>query len=425
MDFNKLIKRVKNILLSPKSEWPVIAAEQDSVAGLYRNYIVILAALTPVATFIGLLLFGISIPLVGTIHIGFGTLITQLILSYVMALAMAYIMALIINILADTFGGQQNLVQALKAAAYSVTVVWVVGVLNILPGLGPLVFLLILVAAGYAVYLLFLGLPHTMKCSQEKAGGYAALVVVIGIVIGFILGMVVGSISGMSGAMHSGLSSGFHLSDDSTTLTPDRSSPLGALVAMGQGAAQASKKMEAAQKSGDANAQAEAAGQVLGAMLGGGAKVEALPPDALKPFVPDTLAGLKRTSMSAQRQGALGMQTSEATASYSDGSGHDLQLEITDTASVKGLTALAGAANVESEQETDHGYDKTYKQNGRLVHEQWDTQSKSGEYSIILGDRFAVKVSGNADNIDQLKAALVSLNLAGLEALKDQGVHKD
>ncbi len=84
--------------------------------------------------------------------------------------------------------------------------------------------------------------------------------------------------------------------------------------------------------------------------------------------------------------------------------------------------ALAGAIGVESSQETDHGYDKTYKQDGRLVHEQWDSQNKDGEFSIVLGDRFSVKVNGNAESIDQLKAAVGSINLAGLEALKNQGV---
>ena len=37
VDFNKLIARVKNILLTPKTEWPVIAAEADTVPGLFKN----------------------------------------------------------------------------------------------------------------------------------------------------------------------------------------------------------------------------------------------------------------------------------------------------------------------------------------------------------------------------------------------------
>ena len=81
MDINKLIARIKNILLAPKTEWPVIAAEPETVAGLYKNYIIIVAALTPIATFIGTVLFGIHIPLLGTIHTGFRAALIQMILG--------------------------------------------------------------------------------------------------------------------------------------------------------------------------------------------------------------------------------------------------------------------------------------------------------------------------------------------------------
>ena len=52
MDFNKLIARVKGILLTPKTEWPVIAGEQTTVADLYKGYILWLAAIPPVFTFL-------------------------------------------------------------------------------------------------------------------------------------------------------------------------------------------------------------------------------------------------------------------------------------------------------------------------------------------------------------------------------------
>ena len=33
-------------------------------------------------------------------------------------------------------------------------------------------------------------------------------------------------------------------------------------------------------------------------------------------------------------------------------------------------------AGGEQERETDSGYEKTYKQDGRLVHEEWDSEQK-------------------------------------------------
>jgi len=421
-DFNKLIARAKNILLTPKTEWPVIAAEPETVQGIYTKYIIWLAAIPAVFGFIknvviGNTWFGV------TVHTGFGAGLVGMIVYYALALAMVFVMALIIDALAGTFGAQKNRVQALKTVAYAYTASWIAGIGVIL---GPLYALIALVGGIYAIYLLYLGLPNTMKCPPEKAGGYTAVSIICALVLGVVMMFVVGSIVGV-GIMGGGFAPGggsIHLGGRNGDVTIDTNSALGKLAAIGQKAEEASKQMEAAQKAGDANAQAAAAGKMMGAMLGGGDKVEALAPDALKPFVPETLAGLKRTSLSAERNGAMGMQISTADANYSDGAGHNLRLEIADTGSAKGLTALAGAIGVESSKETDHGYEKTYNQNGHLVHEQWDSQSKYGEYSIVLGDRFTVKVTGNVDSADQLKGAVGSLNLAGLEALKNQGVTK-
>ena len=103
--------------------------------------------------------------------------------------------------------------------------------------------------------------------------------------------------------------------------------------------------MEAAQKSGDSKAQGEAVGQMMGAFLGGGAAAEALAPDRLKAFVPDTLGGLPRTEVAAERNAAMGIQIATANGHYSDGSGRNLRLEITDSGGASGLMGLAGWAH--------------------------------------------------------------------------------
>ncbi len=415
MDFNKLIDRVKAILLSPKTEWPVIANETTSVADLYKNYIVLVAALPVIAGFIkgsliGYGAFGITV----RTPIGLG--IASAIVAYALGLALVYVMALIIDALAPSFGAQKNPVQALKAAAYSWTANWVLGVGVLLPFIG---WLAALAGFAYAIYLLYLGLQSTMKCPQEKAGGYTAVSIIIGIVLSWIIGLVVAGIVG-TGALMGGASLGHNLSEVSV----DKDSALGQLDAWSKKVDAAGKQLEAAQKSGDADAASKAMGAVMGAALGGGDKVESLPPDQLKPFIPETLAGLKRSHLSVERSGAMGLQVSTAHAEYSDDSGHHLNLEVTDTGSAKGLMGFAGWAALQNESETDHGYEKTYKQDGRLVHEEWNSADKHGEFTIVLGDRFTVQVSGNADSIDQLKAAVASLNLAGLEALKNHGVGK-
>jgi hypothetical protein len=113
----------------------------------------------------------------------------------------------------------------------------------------------------------------------------------------------------------------------------------------------------------------------------------------------------------------MGFEVAEASADYSDGASRNLRLEINDTGGAQGLLALAAWANVEEEREWDGGYEKTYRDDGRMIHERWDSRSSRGEYSEIVANRFAVKVSGQAASMDELKMALASgVDLAGLEA---------
>ncbi|MCC6172176.1 MAG: YIP1 family protein [Gammaproteobacteria bacterium] len=413
MDFNKIIERVKNILLTPKVEWPVIAAEPATTASLYKNYLLWLAAIPAVLGFIDATVFGYSVPFMGSFRIGIGAALQGAVVSYVMTLVGVFVFSLIVNALAPTFGGTKDSVQALKAVAYASTASLVIGgVAAIVPWLGGL---LALGALIYGIYLLYLGLPPTMKCPPEKAAGYTAVAMIVALVIGAIFW-------GLAGRMLMGGLPGLPDRSVSDDIEVDPDSPLGKLEAMGKQMEEAGRELEQAQKSGDAKAQSEALGAVLGAALGGGAKVESLPPDRLKAFLPETLAGLPRRTLSAERNAAMGMQISEGRATYGDGQGRDLTLEITDLGSAQGVMALAGWAAIESEKRTETGYEKTVRERGRIVHEEWDGARKSGEYSVVLGERFVAKVRGDASDIGQLRQALGSIDLAGLEALKGEGV---
>lgn len=421
MDFNKLIARVKGILLTPKTEWPVIAAEQTTVAHLYKGYILWLAAIPPVFTFLKFTVMGASVPFAGTYRLGMGAGLTQLILGYVLSLAMYYAVALIIDALAPTFGGTRDRVQALKTIAYAYTASCVAGIIVILPLIAVLI---VIAAAVYGIYLLYLGLPHTMKCPQDRAGGYTAVIVIVALVLSFLIGGIVGAMTGVGMYMRGGDST-FSNSHDPGSVTFDKDSTLGKLEQWSKQVESASKKMDQAQKSGDQQAQGDAMKNMVGTVLGGGGAVESLQPDRLKPFLPESLGDMTRSAFSTERNAAMGMQMTEARATYMNDSGRQWNLEITDTGSAKGLLALAGWAGIEGESETATGYDKTYREGGRLVHEQWDSSSSHGQYGMVLGDRFAVKIEGQADSIDDLKAALGDLDLDSLEALKGEGVAKN
>ncbi|MGA2463147.1 MAG: Yip1 family protein [Thermodesulfobacteriota bacterium] len=180
-----LSERVKGILLSPKQEWQTISKETTVIPELYKTYVVILAAIGPVASIIGMSLVGISIPFVGSFRVSIFTSISSAIVHYILTLVGVYVLALIIDALAPTFSGQKSLNQAFKVAAYSYTPGWVVGVVGIIPSLSPLMIL-----GLYGLYLLYLGLPVLMESPQEKSLGYTIAVIIAAVVIFMVIGFI-------------------------------------------------------------------------------------------------------------------------------------------------------------------------------------------------------------------------------------------
>ncbi len=178
--------RVMNILKSPTTEWPVIAAEATDVGKLYREYIMILSAIPVVATFIAYSVIGVSLPFAGMYRRSMMGGISLMLVSYVMGLIGVYVCAVIIEWLAPKFKSSGTRLDALKLVAYASTPVWVAGILNILPLLG----LLALLAALYAVYLYYLGLPVMMKTPADQVVIYMIVSAVVIFVVGLVMGMI-------------------------------------------------------------------------------------------------------------------------------------------------------------------------------------------------------------------------------------------
>ena len=181
-----LVERVKQILLSPRTEWEAIDGESTTPAALYTGYIIPLAAIGPIAQVIGYSVLGMRVPFTGTVwRTPIGSAITGAVVSYVLTLVGVFVLALIIDALAPSFDGTKSQIQALKVATYSSTAGWVSGIFALIPGLR---FLGIL--GLYSLYLLYLGLPVLMKAPKEKAVGYTVVVIVAAIVLFMIIGLV-------------------------------------------------------------------------------------------------------------------------------------------------------------------------------------------------------------------------------------------
>lgn len=170
----KLVDRAKAIVLQPKLEWPVIAAEAATVKGLFTRYAMILAAIGPVCGLVGAAIFNMG----GIV----GVLVASAV-TYVLSLIAVYLLGIIIDGLASSFGAEQNMLQSMKLAVYAMTPYWLAGVFNLIPSLAFLGFF----AALYGFYLLYLGVGPVKKAPEDKA----VLYTIVAILVSFVLNAIV------------------------------------------------------------------------------------------------------------------------------------------------------------------------------------------------------------------------------------------
>jgi hypothetical protein len=179
-----IVGRAKNMITSPKTEWLVVAAEEPNIPQMFREYVLPLALIPAIAHIIGLGLVGR-----GMVS-SFASGIAMGLIQFIAAFVGVYLSAFVVDFLAPRFASQKSIGRAVQLVAYSYTPAWVAGILYVIPLLGVLVIL----ASIYGLYLMYLGLPHTMKTPQDKVLVYLVVAVVAVIVIYWVITLILGSI---------------------------------------------------------------------------------------------------------------------------------------------------------------------------------------------------------------------------------------
>lgn len=173
-------ERVKKIIMTPKTEWLVIASEEPDIAQIFKGYVLPLALIPSLAYIIGLGAIGSGIMSSFSWGIAMG------LIQFILAFVGVYLSAYVIAFLAPRFASQQHMGRAVQLVAYSYTPAWLAGILSIVPALGVLAF----AGSIYGLYLMYLGLPHMMKTLQDKVGVYLAVSIVAVMVTYWILTLI-------------------------------------------------------------------------------------------------------------------------------------------------------------------------------------------------------------------------------------------
>lgn len=374
-----LVERAKAITLQPDATWPKIAAEQTSSGDILTRYALPLAAIGPIASFIGGQLFGISM-LFATFKPGLMGGLTMAVTSFVMSLIALVILTFITDFLAPNFGGQSNRAQAFKLVAYSMTPGWVAAGLGIIPSLSFIAALIGL----YGLYLLYKGANPLLKVPQEKAGVFTAVTVVCAIVLNIITGTVIGTVTGALGVGASALSASS--SDKVEVNIP------------GVGKID-SAKMEQATKGLEGLANGEAPKPVDLA--------------ALQALLPGAIGAYQRTSIESTGVGGIG---ATAEAAYKSGD-KTIRVKIIDLGGIGAVAGMLGSMGVEQNREDANGYERTRTVDGKIQTEKWNTKRSSGSYGTQVAGRFMVEADGEAGSIDELKAIVAGIDAGKLEEL--------
>jgi hypothetical protein len=198
-----LFDRAKNIIVSPNSEWSVIAAEHPDPPKIITGYVLPLAGLAALAAFVGYGLIGFNV--MGYRMSGINWGLYQALSVLMGAIISVYVSAFVIDALAPSFGSEKNLPRSVQLVAYSSTPAWIGGMLAIFP---PIAFLGGLFGL-YGLYLLYIGLPRLKRTAADKQTSYFVVslvaMIVVYIVIGWILSSLFMNLFGLS------YSSGFNM----------------------------------------------------------------------------------------------------------------------------------------------------------------------------------------------------------------------
>ncbi len=382
-----IIARAKAILLKPAEEWPRIAAEPSSTNEIFLRYVVPLAAIGPICRFLRGQLFGW-----GAFGISFrpGLLggLTELVVSYVLTLVGVFVLALIADALAPKFAGQSNRVNATKLIAYGATASFVAGVFSLIPGLGILALL-----GLYSFYLFYLGAEPVMRVPHDKALAYTAVTLLCAVVLSFVVSAVTVPVLGLfgGGALVGGLAGGGSLVGGGDVS--------GKLVLPGGGAVDVSQINKAAAQLQTGQVQA--------------GKKPAIDPSVLQGLLPASVGGYQRTAIESSAMGAMG---SVADGTYNSGN-QSYHLKVTDMAAMGALAGIGAAMGVQESKQDADGYEKTGTVDGHLQSEAWHKGSSSGKFGVIVGNRFSIDAEGSAVSIDDLKAAVATIDQGRLTSL--------
>jgi hypothetical protein len=186
IDFAWIARRAKEVILLPEETWSVIKREQDSIADIYRKYVVPLAGAGAIAGFLGMVLFGTTLPFIGTVSAPFFRTLVSEAIAFGLQLVMIYALAFWAQKAAGMCEGNATVDDSFRLLAYSFTPSYVAALFGIFPLIGTIAALFGL----YSLYVLWTGITIMTAVPEARRWKFLALLILGGIVAGIAIAIV-------------------------------------------------------------------------------------------------------------------------------------------------------------------------------------------------------------------------------------------
>lgn len=172
------------MILSPVKEWRIIGKESSTVRSILTGFVIPMALIPAIASFIGFGFIGIQGLRVRVHSLYWGSAMAMD--SFVTSLAVYWLGTYIVDGLAPGFGTKRNAGRSAQLVAFSYTPAWIAGVFYLLPSLQGLT------ALGlYGVYLFYLGVAVLKPTPGDQRIAYTIISAILIIVVRYLVGLLI------------------------------------------------------------------------------------------------------------------------------------------------------------------------------------------------------------------------------------------
>jgi len=179
-----LIARVRKILFRPLTEWRSIAAEKGTMRSILVRFVLPMALIPAVCSFIGYGFVGADGLLFRVSGLYWGT--AMAIDSLITSLSVYLLGTWLVDRMAPAFGGNRDLGRSAQLVAYAYTPAWLAGIFYLLPMVQQLV-----VLGLYGVYLFYLGIPVMKRMPDNQRIAFTISSAIVLIIIRFVVGLLI------------------------------------------------------------------------------------------------------------------------------------------------------------------------------------------------------------------------------------------